>query len=240
MVVLAEIVLPPTAHDSFILKSVLLASVGTLYLASDLLGRQHGPLQWLTLLISCGLVSALVLSFVGTIVDLLQAQSFRGHATLQSLIVGGLIGVFTVVLVDFPTSWAKPPILSRRGSAVGLALGLIFFFTALLLLQGNLHVALVMGLTSAALASLRQWRDHQPLAVHPLGRRNGASIARLFPQKVSGRLRDRLYPLAHVYTDGELCCICAVPCYPTASKLAADSASTAHCHQCRNIGVSEL
>src|SRR5437667_93291 len=46
MMVLAQIVLPPVALDSFTIASVLLAVVGTLYLAYDLLGRQHGRLQW--------------------------------------------------------------------------------------------------------------------------------------------------------------------------------------------------
>ena len=46
MVVLAQVVLLPIVLDSFIIISVLLAIIGTLYLAYDLLGRQHGPLQW--------------------------------------------------------------------------------------------------------------------------------------------------------------------------------------------------
>jgi len=63
-------VLPQVALDSLTITSILIAVVGTLYLAYDLLGRQHGPLQWLTLLITGGLVSALVLGFVGTILYL--------------------------------------------------------------------------------------------------------------------------------------------------------------------------
>jgi hypothetical protein len=167
MVILAEIVLPPIALDGFVLMSVLLAGVGTLYLAYDLLGRQHGPLRWLTLLITCGLVSAFVLGFVGMVINLLLDRSFSMNATLRFLIVGGLIGVFTVVLVDFPASRAKPPILSRRGSAIGLALGLIFFFTVLLLLQGTLPAALVMGATSAALASLWPYLTWDPSPTRP-------------------------------------------------------------------------
>src|SRR5436305_5536992 len=77
MVVLTEIALPLVALDSITVASILLAIVGTLYLAYDLLGRQHGPLQWLTLIITCGLVSALVLGFVGTIVYLLFMHAFN-------------------------------------------------------------------------------------------------------------------------------------------------------------------
>src|SRR5207248_4068734 len=76
MAVLAEILLPPVALDCFVITSVLLAVVGTLYLAYDLLGRKDGPLQWLTLIITCGLVNALVLGPVGTIIFLLSGGYF--------------------------------------------------------------------------------------------------------------------------------------------------------------------
>ncbi len=56
MLALAEIVLPPIALDSIYITGALLVIIGALYLAYDLLGRQHGPLQWLTLLVTCGLV----------------------------------------------------------------------------------------------------------------------------------------------------------------------------------------
>src|SRR5437868_1282922 len=135
MIVLAHIVLPPDVLDSFTIVSVLLAVVGTLYLAYDLLGRQHGPLQWLTLIITCGLVSALVLGFVGTILYLLISHHFNFFFTLQSLTIGGLMGIFTVILVDFPKSQARPRIVSLRGSAIGLTLGLLFFLTTLFVLR---------------------------------------------------------------------------------------------------------
>lgn len=154
MVVLAQIVLPPVALDSFTITSILLAVVGTLYLAYDLLGRQHGPLQWLTLLITCGLVSALVLGSVGTIIYLLVQRSFSLPFTLQGMLIGGLMGVFTVALVDLPKSKAKPPIVSGKGGAIGLALGLLFFFTVYFILQAGVLTALATGVTCAALASL--------------------------------------------------------------------------------------
>src|SRR5436305_6963006 len=101
MIVLAQIALPLVALDSITITSVLLAVVGTLYLAYDLLGRQHGPLQWLTLIITCGLVSSLVLGSVGSIVFFLINQHFVFFLTLQAMVLGALMGVFTVVLVDF-------------------------------------------------------------------------------------------------------------------------------------------
>src|SRR3989440_6745676 len=94
MVVLTEIVLPLVALDSITAASVLLAIVGTLYLAYDLLGRQHGPLQWLTLIITCGLVNALVLGFVSTTFYSLLKQHFNFNYTLQSLVIRWVDGRF--------------------------------------------------------------------------------------------------------------------------------------------------
>jgi len=172
MVVLAQIALPLVALDSITVASVLLAIVGTLYLAYDLLGRQHGPLQWLTLIITCGLVNALVLGFVGTLLYFLISHSFNFKVTLRTLAIGGLMGVFTVILVDFPKSQAKPGIVSRKQSAIGLTLGLLFFFTALF--AGNdvhaaldVRAALTMGVTCAALAILWPYLTWVPSPSRP-------------------------------------------------------------------------
>src|SRR5207248_6045847 len=142
MVVLTKIELSPVAVDSIFIASVLLAIVGTLYLAYDLLGRQHGPLQWLTLIITCGLVNALILGFVGTILYSLLKQHFNFNYTLQSLVIGALMGIFTVILVDFPKSEAMPRVVSRKGSVIGLTLGILFFLTALFVLRDDVHGAL--------------------------------------------------------------------------------------------------
>jgi len=173
MVVLTEIALPLVALDSITVASILLAIVGTLYLAYDLLGRQHGPLQWLTLIITCGLVSALVLGFVGTIVYLLFMHAFNLNFTVQALLIGVLMGVFTVILVDFPKSQARPRVVSPKGSAIGLALGLLFFFTVLFVLRSDVHqaldvrTALTMGVTCAVLASLWPYLTWDPSPFRP-------------------------------------------------------------------------
>src|SRR5436309_2858689 len=191
MVVLAEIELPPIAFDTFIIVSVLFAVVGTLYLAYDLLGRQHGPLQWLTLIITCGLVSAFVLGSFGTILSLLLSHYVNLDSTLQAMAVGGLMGVFTVVLVDFPKSQGKPRIVSPKGSAIGLALGLLFFLTVLFVLRRDVRsalevrTALSMGVTCAALASLWPYLtwDSSPSRPHVFSRKGfviGALLGLLF------------------------------------------------------------
>ena len=168
MFVLAELALPPVALDSLIIASLLLAIVGTLYLAYDLLGRQHGPLQWLTLVITCGLVSALILGFVATVLNLLSHSPFSLALVLQILVIGGLMGVFTVVLVDFPKSQYKPPIVSLKRSASGLALGLIFFLTILLLNPPKaVQSALAMGVTCTALIGLWPYLTWDPSTSPP-------------------------------------------------------------------------
>src|SRR6266487_2796488 len=58
MLILGQIALPQTTIDIFVIASVLLAIIGTLFLAYDLLGRENGPLRWFTLVITCGLVSS--------------------------------------------------------------------------------------------------------------------------------------------------------------------------------------
>ena len=167
MVVLAHLVLPQVALDSLTITSILFAGIGTLYLAYDLLGRQHGPLQWLTLLITGGFVSALVLGLVGTILYLLTERSLSLPFTLQALAIGALMGVFTVALVDVPKSQAKPPMVSGKRGAIGLALGLLFFFTDYFILQAGALSALAMGVTCAALASLWPYLTWDPSSFRP-------------------------------------------------------------------------
>jgi hypothetical protein len=167
MVVLAHLVLPQVALDSLTITSILIAVVGTLYLAYDLLGRQHGPLQWLTLLMTGGFVSALVLGLVGTILYLLVDRSFSLPFTLQALVIGGLMGVFTVALVDLPKSQVKPRIVSGKGGAIGLALGLLFFFTVYFILYAGVLTAIAMAVTCVALASLWPYLTWDPSPSRP-------------------------------------------------------------------------
>src|SRR5256884_4521215 len=167
MVVLAHIVLSPVALDSFTIASVLLAIVGALYLAYDLLGRQHGPLQWLTLLITCGLISTLVLGVVAPTIRFFFVHRFDLAFTFQAMLIGGVMGVFTATLIDFPRSQARPSLMSWRGIGIGLGLGLLLFFVTFFLLGSSLMSSLVMGLTWATLASLWPSLIWNPSASQP-------------------------------------------------------------------------
>jgi hypothetical protein len=84
MVVLARIVLPPLALHSLTLSGVLLATLGAIFLAYDLLGRENGPLRWFTLVITCGLLSALILVPVVTLVDLLLDPQAFFHLAIHT------------------------------------------------------------------------------------------------------------------------------------------------------------
>jgi hypothetical protein len=154
MLALAEIVLPPIVLDSILIIGVLMVIVGALYLAYDLLGRQHGPLQWLTLLITCGLISTLVLGVVAPTIRFFLVYNFDLAFTFQTMLIGGVMGVFTATLIDFPRSQARPSLVSWRGIGIGLGLGLLLFFVTFFLLGSPLMSSLVMGLTSATLAIL--------------------------------------------------------------------------------------
>ena len=162
MVVLAQTVLPQTAFDSFIIMSVVLAIVGTLFLAYDLLGRENGPLRWFTLVIICGLVSASVLGLVATIIQKLLNNTFDLNFMLQALVIGGLMGFFTVILLELPSSNTRPPIFSRKGSLIGLALGLSFSFVVVFIFRAHLYSALVMGVTCGMFASIWQRITWEP------------------------------------------------------------------------------
>ncbi len=76
--ILARFVLPPLALESFTLSGVLLATIGTLFLAYDLLGRENGPLRWFTLVLTGGLVSTLVFFPVALLDSFLLGGFDRG------------------------------------------------------------------------------------------------------------------------------------------------------------------
>src|SRR5205809_3780587 len=128
MMILAQIDLPSKALDYFVIASMLLAIIGTLFLAYDLLGRENGPLRWFTLVITCGLVSAVLLGTIFTIIFKILNNAINLNFILQFLALGALMGFFTVILIELPPSKTRPSIFSRTGILIGLALGLLFLF----------------------------------------------------------------------------------------------------------------
>jgi hypothetical protein len=162
MMILAQIDLPPTTVDYFVIASVLLAIIGTLFLAYDLLGRENGPLRWFTLVITCGLVSGLVLGTTGTLLQRVFNNGIDLIWTLRFLVLGGIMGFFTVILVELPPSKTRPPIFSRTGSLIGLALGLMFALVIIYILGGPPEAALALGVPCAVIVSTWQHLTWEP------------------------------------------------------------------------------
>jgi hypothetical protein len=159
--ILAQIDLPQTTIDIFVIASVLLAIIGTLFLAYDLLGRENGPLRWFTLVIICGLISALIIGTIATIVRRIFNNTIDLNLTLQFMLVGGLMGFYTVILIELPLSKSRPPIFSRVGSLLGLAFGITFAFV-IRFFSGELAAALSIGVPCAVIASVWQRITWEP------------------------------------------------------------------------------
>ncbi len=163
MIGLAGIVLPPLAPQSFTLISVLLGTTGTLFLAYDLLGRENGPLRWFTLVLTCGIVSALVFVPLALLNQLLfDREGPTLSYILPFLLVGGLMGFYTVILVELPPSASKPPLFSWKGGLLGLALALLFWLVGILSGLQYAIPALTLGLACAVLTSTWQRLTWQP------------------------------------------------------------------------------
>ena len=107
----ADIVLSPLALESITFIGLLLATMGTLFLEYDLLGRENGHLRWFTLLLTCGLVSALVFVPVA-IIEAFLLGGFKGwfnlFIILPLILFGGLLGFYTGTA-------QKTPVFLRRG-----------------------------------------------------------------------------------------------------------------------------
>lgn len=171
--ILARIVLPPLVLESFTLSNVLLATMGSLFLAYDLLGRENGPLRWFTLVLTGGLVSTLVFVpaaiFAGFLLGAFKG-GFDVFIILPLILFGGLMGLYTVILVDFSPSEARPPFFSWKGGLLGLALALLFWLVGMLSGPQFVIPALALGLACALLMSTWQrlsWDPAQAGATSP-------------------------------------------------------------------------
>lgn len=179
--VLARIVLPSPALESITLSGVLLATIGTLFLAYDLLGRENGPLRWFTLVLTGGFVSTLVFVPVA-LLDSFLLGGFEGgfnvfiSILLPLILFGGLMGFYTVILVDFSPSDSRPPVFSWKGGLLGLALALLFWLAGIFAGPQFTIPALSLGLACALLMSTWQrlsWDPAQAGATSP-GMEQGA------------------------------------------------------------------
>ncbi len=207
MIVFARINLPPLALHSLALISVFLATTGTLFLAYDLLGRENGPLRWFTLVMTCGIVSTLIFVPVVMVYDLLEG-AFDLSSILPLILAGGLMGFYTVILVELPPSASRPPIVSRKGSLLGLALALSFLLVGMLSGPQYAIPALALGLACAILTSIWQrltWEPAQAVTTPPgieqlvAGEEPSASTPTP-PGKWQFEVRKPTHPKPHVFS----------------------------------------
>jgi len=167
MIGLARIVLPPLALNSLTLSGVLLATTGTLFLAYDLLGRENGPLRWFTLVMTCGLVSALIfVPVISLFLHLFYPEDFHLSYILPFILLGVFMGVYTVNLVELPPSATRPPIFSRKwGLLLGLALAPLIWFLGVLTDPKFGIPFLTLYITCTILTSLWQRLTWEPAQV---------------------------------------------------------------------------
>jgi hypothetical protein len=146
MIILAQIDLPQTTIDIFVIASVLLAIIGTLFLAYDLLGRENGPLRWFTLVITCGLVSGFVLSSAWRYINW-EPPHPRPHLFSRKGFWNGFVAGFVIWLIFLV--WINELLQRYSGPGAG--------FEAMLTLFVFIIDAGVLALATAAAGSIAQY-----------------------------------------------------------------------------------
>lgn len=109
--------------DNIAVLASTLTVIGSLYLAYDLLGRQHGPLRWLAIFVTSGLIGAIILEPAALVFATLEnniPDAFR------ILLVGILLGAFSGILFAIPENPRHPHIFSGKASMIGGLLGIVF------------------------------------------------------------------------------------------------------------------
>lgn len=115
--------------DEIAVLATTLTVIGSFYLAYELLGRQHGPLRWISIFITSGLIGGVFLEPV-TLTAMLMGHML---GALQILLVGVLLGAFSGVLFAIPEDPRHPHIFSGRGAMVGGLMGILFWCSFLFL-----------------------------------------------------------------------------------------------------------
>lgn len=143
-------------QDILDISDVGIGVLGTLYLGYDLLGRQDGPLRWLTHLITCAIIGMICLL---PLVLLYLSFYQDGLSALQLLLMGGLLGAFSGLSTSIAndtgdaTQKRKPRIFSVGAFFKGILLGFLFlvlFLDIILIGQSN-TLSIFIGMILIAL-----------------------------------------------------------------------------------------
>lgn len=108
--------------DNLAITATLLTVLGGLYLAYDLLGRQRGPLRWITLFVTSGLLGGFILEPIA-IVFTFQENLF---AAFRIILIGVMLGAFSGILFAAPEDPRHPHIFSGKASLIGGVLTSVF------------------------------------------------------------------------------------------------------------------
>jgi hypothetical protein len=136
--------------DSINLCGSFLAVLGFMYMTYVFFHRR--PLKWLLRVITPGLTGALILFPAG----LLEYAYFVGFTELALrggvlyALVGGMIGIFNGIFVNWPPSAKKPKPFSWWGCLIGVMVAFLVWFTAALVRNRTPTTAFVQGAILAA------------------------------------------------------------------------------------------
>ncbi len=139
--------------DSINFSGVFLGVLGFFYVTYEFFGRRQ--LKWFIRVITPGLIGALILFPAGVLEQayscaprLIYTYScaplelmLRGGAVYA--LVGGMIGIFNGIFIDWPHSPKKPPLFSWKGCLIGLVIAFFIWFVSALVFGGLGHASAI-------------------------------------------------------------------------------------------------
>jgi len=136
--------------DAISILGPALTITGLLYLAYDLLGRQQGPLRWLTLFATGGLAGITILEPIA----LYEVFQSSVPTALQVELTGALLGAFSALLFGVQDRGTNRQRFSLKGCLLGVVAAAAFWAMILGLFtrNNNLITILILLIIAAILA----------------------------------------------------------------------------------------
>ncbi|MDQ6661337.1 MAG: hypothetical protein M3Z24_10270, partial [Chloroflexota bacterium] len=131
--------------DSINLGGIFLAVLGFFYMTYEYFGRK--PLKWFIRVITPCLIGALILFPIG-ILEYAYFVGFTGlvlRGGLLYALVGGMIGIFNGIFVDWPLSVKKTFLFSWKGCLIGFVIAFLVWFTSALIQERTLAMGVIEG-----------------------------------------------------------------------------------------------
>ena len=140
--------------------SNVLVILGTLYLAYDLLGGENGPLQWLTLVLTCGVFGACSLGLLGFGFAYVAFRSSYStfSAMLQfvqiAALLGMIMGIYSGVFTELSLSKSNPGSLWKSRVIAGIVGVVALYFIFLMLTHDGYGYHPVESFIGASISAL--------------------------------------------------------------------------------------